>query len=278
MTPRQFLLSTALPKSEARLLLQYVCQCSAAELICRDQDALDGLQTASLHDLAARRSAGEPMAYLLGSREFYGRLFRTSPAVLIPRPETEHLVEAVLEKLPPQGRVWDLGTGSGALAVTLACERSDAAVFASDVSEAALEVARENARLLGAAAAFGCGSWFDVGRPPEFQGGYDVIVSNPPYIEAGDPHLQQGDLRFEPQNALTDFADGLSCIRTLAAQAAAHLKPQGWLMVEHGYNQGTAVRQIFAANGWQNVETRRDLAGLERLTIGCKAANGGSAA
>lgn len=271
MTPRQFLCSADLPKNEARLLLQHVCNCTAAQLICRDQERLSEIQTALLNDLAVRRSSGEPMAYLLGSREFYGRPFKTTSAALIPRPETEHLVEAVLEKLPPQGRVWDLGTGSGAVAVTLACERPDAAVFASDVSTAALALARENARLLGAEAAFGSGSWFDVERQAEWSDGYDVIVSNPPYIEAGDPHLQQGDLRFEPQNALTDFADGLSCIRTLAAEAATYLKPQGWLMVEHGYNQGDAVRRIFTENGWQNVETRRDLAGLERLTVGQKA-------
>jgi len=227
-------------------------------------------QPADLQAIQQRRLNGEPMAYILGWREFYGRRFRTTPATLIPRPETEHLVEAALQHLPPQGRVWDLGTGSGAVAVTLACERPDASVLASDISPAALAVARQNAADNGADVSFACGSWFDIGRPSE-KHSFDLLVSNPPYIEADDGHLQQGDLRFEPVNALTDFSDGLSCIRELVAHGAEYLKPGGRLIMEHGWNQGAAVRQILGAAGWTEIETQTDLAGLERITQGRKA-------
>ena len=179
-------------------------------------------------------------------------------------------MEAALQHLPPQGRVWDLGTGSGAVAVTLACERTDASVLASDISPAALAVARQNAADNGADVSFACGSWFDIGRPSE-KHSFDLLVSNPPYIEADDGHLQQGDLRFEPANALTDFSDGLSCIRELAAHGAEYLKPGGRLIMEHGWNQGAAVRQILEAAGWTEIETQTDLAGLERITQGRKA-------
>ena len=270
MQPKTFLQNTPLPKTEARMLLQAVTGWTRAQLITRDGEMLDEWQTADLQAMQQRRLNGEPMAYILGWREFYGRRFRTTPATLIPRPETEHLVEAALQHLPPQGLVWDLGTGSGAVAVTLACERTDASVLASDISPAALAVARQNAADNGADVSFACGSWFDIDRPSE-KHGFDLLVSNPPYIEAGDEHLQQGDLRFEPAAALTDFADGLSHIRTLAAQAQGYLKPGGWLLLEHGWNQGEAVRGILAEHGWQQVETLRDLAGLDRVSIGRKA-------
>ena len=179
-------------------------------------------------------------------------------------------MEAALQHLPPQGRVWDLGTGSGIVAVTLACERPDASVLASDISPAALAVARQNAADNGADVSFAYGSWFDIDRPSE-KHSFDLLVSNPPYIEADDGHLQQGDLRFEPANALTDFSDGLSCIRELAAHGAEYLKPGGCLIMEHGWNQGAAVRQILEAAGWTEIETQTDLAGLERITQGWKA-------
>ncbi|EGV34898.1 peptide chain release factor N(5)-glutamine methyltransferase [Neisseria weaveri] len=268
-TIAEFLKHTDLPKLEARMLVQHLTGLSRAQLITQDNAPLPSEIWAKLTALAQRRSAGEPMAYLLGGREFYGRWFKTTPATLIPRPETEHLVEAVMERLPQGGSVWDLGTGSGAIAVTLACERPDAAVRASDISREALAVAEENARQLGAKVEFLQGSWFEAERPSEKKA-FDVIVSNPPYIEAGDEHLQQGDLRFEPQTALTDFSDGLSCIRILAAEAGKHLKAGGWLLVEHGYNQGEAARQIFTGQGWSGVVTLQDLAGLDRITLGCK--------
>lgn len=270
MNIKTFLENTALPKLEARMLVQEITGYTRAQLITRDEACLSESQSSRLCGLEARRLAGEPMAYILGWREFYGRRFKVTPATLIPRPETEHLVEAASAKLPQGGAVWDLGTGSGAIAVTVALERPDAQVCASDISREALAVAQENARLLGAQVAFGCGSWFEAQCLSE-KIGFDLIVSNPPYIEAGDAHLGEGDLRFEPQTALTDFADGLSCIRILAEGAGARLKPQGWLMVEHGYDQGAAARRIFEQNGFAQVHTLQDLAGLDRITLGRKA-------
>ncbi len=268
-TPAQWLLASPLPKTEARMLLQHASGMSRAQLITRDREPLAADTLATLNALAERRAQGEPMAYILGEREFYGRSFTVSPAVLIPRPETEHLVEAALAHLPQGGRVWDLGTGSGAIALTIALERPDAQVRASDISPDALAVAAQNARRLGANIEFAHGSWFAVDKPSE-QHSYDIIVSNPPYIEAGDAHLHQGDLRFEPPHALTDFSDGLSCIRALAAGAADYLKPGGWLLIEHGYDQGAAAREILQAAGWQDVATLADLAGLDRITLGRK--------
>ncbi|OSI16196.1 protein-(glutamine-N5) methyltransferase, release factor-specific [Neisseria dentiae] len=266
-TLNQWLQACPLPKNEARMLLQYAGGYTRAQLVTRGQETLPDNVAAAAAKLAERRIGGEPVAYILGTREFYGRTFQVNGSVLIPRPETEHLVEAVLEHLPPNGRVWDLGTGSGIIAITVALERPDAAVRASDISPQALQTAAANARALGANVEFACGSWFEAAWPSENQA-CDIIVSNPPYIEAGDSHLQQGDLRFEPQNALTDFSDGLSCIRTLAQEAGGRLKAGGMLLVEHGFNQGAAVRALFEQNGFVQVETRQDLAGLDRLTLG----------
>lgn len=268
ITFQQWLNAGPLPCLEARLLIQAVCRLSHARLISRGDDAVPQPQLAVLNLLAERRRRGEPMAYLLGSREFYGRSFRVSPDVLIPRPETELLVEAALERLPINGRLWDVGTGSGIIALTVKLERPDATARASDISTAALTVAQANAAALGAWIEWAQGSWFDA--QPAAQGLFDIIASNPPYIEADDRHLQQGDLRFEPSAALTDFADGLSHIHTLAAQAQGYLKPGGWLLLEHGWNQGESVRRILAEHGWQQTATLPDLAGLDRVSIGRK--------
>ena len=267
MTLEQWLRASPLPKSEARMLLQYALGYTRVQLVTCGGDALPDEAQAKLEALQQRRVTGEPMAYILGEREFYGRRFAVNPSVLIPRPETEHLVEAVLARLPPQGRVWDLGTGSGAVAVTVALERPDADVRASDISAGALATAKANAEALGAVIETALGSWFDVDRPSEPHS-YDIIVSNPPYIEAGDRHLDEGDLRFEPQNALTDFSDGLTCLRALATGAPAYLKTGGWLLLEHGYDQGRAARQILADNGFTEIATLPDLAGLDRVTLG----------
>ena len=263
----QLLRHSGLPRLEARMLLEAATGYNHAALLMRGAECLSENQAAQWQQMLVRRLAGEPMAYILGNREFYGRPFATTPATLIPRPETEHLVEAVLARLPNNGKVWDLGTGSGAIAVTLACERLDAAVFASDISADALAVAAANAAALGAKVAFACGSWYQA-FSAEQTGLLDIIVSNPPYIEADDPHLIEGDLRFEPQNALTDFADGLSAIRMLAEGAGGRLQKGGWLLMEHGWNQGAAVRQILRDNGFSEVATEQDLAGLDRLTLG----------
>ncbi len=263
----QLLRHSGLPRLEARMLLEAATGYNHAALLMRGAECLSENQAAQWQQMLVRRLAGEPMAYILGNREFYGRPFATTPATLIPRPETEHLVEAVLARLPNNGKVWDLGTGSGAIAVTLACERLDAAVFASDISADALAVAAANAAALGAKVAFACGSWYQA-FSAEQTGLLDIIVSNPPYIEADDPHLIEGDLRFEPQNALTDFADGLSAIRMLVEGAGERLQVGGWLLMEHGWNQGAAVRQILLDKGFTEVGTEQDLAGLDRLTLG----------
>ena len=267
MTPDQWLQSSPLPKSEARMLLQHALGCTRVQLLTQGGRPMGEAAQRQADALAARRLNGEPVAYILGTREFYGRPFAVNPSVLIPRPETEHLVEAAIARLPQGGRVWDLGTGSGAVAVTVALERPDAAVRASDISTTALDTARQNAAALGATVEFCTGSWFDTDRPSEARS-YDIIVSNPPYIEAGDAHLAQGDLRFEPQTALTDFSDGLSCIREIAARAPEFLKTGGHLLLEHGYNQGAAAREILTANGFSSVATLQDLAGLDRITLG----------
>lgn len=267
MTLEQWLKQSALPKNEARMLLQRAGGYTAVQLVTQSHNELSAEVLACVADWEQRRLEGEPVAYILGEREFYGRTFAVNPKVLIPRPETEHLVDAAMARLPQGGRVWDLGTGSGAVAVSLALERPDARVYASDISEGALAVARENAERLGAAVGFAAGSWFAADRQSKPHS-YDVIVSNPPYIEAGDGHLAQGDLRFEPQIALTDFSDGLSCIRELAAGAPQHLKNGGWLLLEHGYDQGEAARAILTANGFAQAATLKDWAGLERITLG----------
>ncbi|QEL57889.1 peptide chain release factor N(5)-glutamine methyltransferase [Chromobacterium paludis] len=270
MTIEQALRRHPLPRLESRMLLQLAWPgLTHAAIIGYPERELPEPAEAAFQALAARRLAGEPMAYLLGSREFFGRDFRVSPAVLIPRPETEHLVEAALSRrdrsLPASAL--DLGTGSGIIAVTLALEAPAWQVSAVDVSAEALAVARGNAQALGAAVTFMHGSWY---APLAHPACYELIVSNPPYIESRDRHLDEGDLRFEPRGALTDEADGLACLREIAAGAPARLSAGGWLMVEHGYDQGAAVRALFAAAGLEAVETLPDLAGLDRVTLGRK--------
>ncbi|MDK4618618.1 peptide chain release factor N(5)-glutamine methyltransferase [Kingella kingae] len=264
-TIAQFIANSPLPRNETRMLLQYITGLSRSQLITHDSETLSPEHESSLHALCQRREQGEPIAYLLGEREFYGRSFTVSPAVLIPRPETEHLLEAALCRLPARGFLWDMGTGSGIIAISAKLERTDANVFASDISPDALNIAQHNAQRLGAAVAFAQGSWFDCAVSVHK---FDVIASNPPYINSHDTHLQQGDLRFEPAHALTDFADGLAHIRHIVAHAPDYLQPQGWLLLEHGYDQGAAIRDLFAQHGYTQVETLRDLAGLERVTLG----------
>jgi release factor glutamine methyltransferase len=214
--------------------------------------------------LAARRAAGEPVAYLLGVREFYGRDFAVTPAVLIPRPETELLVDLAKEKLfaSDVARILDLGAGSGCIAVTLALELPWAEVTAVDVSPAALEVARGNARRHGAAVNCVESDWYAALSP----GRYDFIVANPPYVAAGDPHLAEGDLRFEPAGALTDHADGLAAIRRIVAGAPGRLNPDGWLFIEHGYDQAAAVADLLREAGFSTIEQHLDLAGIVRCS------------
>ena len=268
-TIRDWLQRSPLPKLEARMLLQYVGDFSRAYLVAHDDEVLPDMMVWQLNDMQQARLDGVPMAYLLGEREFYGRVFQVTPAVLIPRPETELLVETVMQYLPQGGRVWDVGTGSGIIAITTALERSDARVHASDISAEALGIARNNTGRLDAQVAFHLGSWYAV--EPLQNELVDVLVSNPPYIHKDDGHLQQGDLRFEPQQALTDFDDGLSAYRALTADCAQYIKPQGWLMVEHGFEQAADIQAIFQAAGLQQVHTLQDHAGLDRITLGQQA-------
>ena len=258
--------SLPLDPLENRILLCHATGLTRVQLITQGDRPLAPDEAQRLDALVARRLRGEPIAYIVGKREFFGLDFQVGPAVLIPRPDTELIVELALERLP-QGpsRLLDMGTGSGAIAVAVAHTRPDADVTALDVSPDALAVARENAAANGASVRFLESSWFDALAPGET---FDVIASNPPYIAAGDAHLAQGDLRFEPVGALTDHADGLSALRIIVAGGARHLVPGGWLLLEHGYDQAPAVRALLAKAGYTDVQSWQDLAGIERVSGG----------
>ncbi|MFT5642728.1 MAG: release factor glutamine methyltransferase [Janthinobacterium sp.] len=251
---------------ENRMLLCHVLGLTRVQLITQSERVLSRDEAAQLSNLIERRCNGEPMAYLIGQREFYGLAFHVNPAVLIPRPDTELLVDLALARLPQQGSVLDMGTGSGAIAVALAHARPDAQVTALDVSSAALMVARGNAALHDVAVTFVESDWYGALRQPEQR--FDIIVANPPYIASGDSHLSQGGLPFEPLGALTDHADGLSALHRIAQDAARHLVPCGWLLMEHGYDQADAVRALLAAQGFSEVQSWNDLAGIERVSGG----------
>lgn len=254
---------------ENRILLCHVLGLTRVGLITGSERTLTGDEAARLSSLVERRMKGEPIAYIVGQREFFGLPFQVSPAVLIPRPDTELIVELALERLArltPPARLLDMGTGSGAIAVAIAHTRPDAAVTALDLSDAALEVARANAAANGAHVRFVRSDWFTALAGERF----DLIASNPPYIAAGDEHLAQGDLRFEPAGALTDHAGGLSALRTIVMGAAAHLVAGGWLLLEHGYDQAGAVRGLLADAGYLEVQSWRDLGGIERVSGGRK--------
>lgn len=256
-----------LPAHEARLLLGNVLERPAAWLIAHDDEVLDEDALIAFASLVARRAGGEPVAYLLGQREFFGREFTVSPAVLIPRPETELLLEVALATKVGTGdppRILDLGTGSGCIAVTLALEIPRAKVTAVDVSAAALEVARINADRHGVAPSLWQSDWFDALGDDCF----DLILANPPYIAAGNPHLASGDLRHEPPMALASGTDGLDAIRKIISMAPAHLYPGGRLWLEHGYDQASAVEDLLAAAGFECIEQHRDLAGIVRVSGG----------
>lgn len=249
---------------EARILIGHVSQLSRVQLITHSERQLNLVEAQQLSRLFERRLAGEPIAYLIGEREFYGLSFDVTPAVLIPRPDTELLVELALQYLPPQGRVLDMGTGSGAIAIAIAHTRPDASVTALDVSEQALTIAQGNAKKNDVQVRFLCSNWFSAVENQHF----DLIVSNPPYIVAGDAHLSEGDLCFEPVDALTDHANGLSALQIISQGASSYLKPDGWLLMEHGYDQAVAVRQLLSEHRFEEVQSWRDLAGIERVSGG----------
>ena len=265
-TWRELIASSALPRGEARWLAAHAAGRDVAWLIAHDTDEVDATVLAGVRDCLSRRQGGEPVAYITGEREFYGLSLAVTPDVLIPRPETELLVELALERLPRAGRLLDVGTGSGAVAIAIAHQRPDAEVVACDISVAALAVAQANARRHGVKVQLlesDCMAAFDGRR-------FDVIASNPPYIAAGDPHLYQGDLRFEPSIALHCGPDGMTLIRRLAAQGIGYLESGGWLLFEHGYDQGEACVALLSSSGYFAVSDRPDLAGIGRVCLGRK--------
>jgi release factor glutamine methyltransferase len=256
----------ALDAADAELLLAHALGRSRSWLYAHRDDPVDPADAERFRALLARRAAGEPVAYLTGRRGFWSFDLRVTPDTLIPRPETELLVELALARIPSDAqspRLADLGTGSGAIALALAHERPRARVVAVDLSPGALEVARANAAELGLAnVEFRQGDWL----APLAGERFDLIASNPPYIAEGDPHLD--DLRHEPAPALSSGPDGLDAIRTIAREAPAHLVPGGWLLLEHGWDQGEAVRGILVAAGFTDVMTDRDLEDRDRVTSG----------
>jgi len=273
VTPAALLRATRLPALEARILLAHALGWRRTELITRDDEPLGEEGVARYRVLEARRMGGEPIAQLTGSREFFGLQFEITPDVLIPRPETELLVETALAAIDgiAAPRVLDLGTGSGAIAVAIAALRPDARVWALDRSARALAVAARNAEKLldarrpGGALRWLESDWYSALDPTL---AFDAIVSNPPYIAAGDPHLRAGDLRFEPRGALTDEADGLAAIRIIVDGARRCVAPGGEVWVEHGYDQAEAVRALFSNEGFESVRSLADLAGIERISGG----------
>jgi release factor glutamine methyltransferase len=260
--------SSPTARLDAEVLLMHVLEVGRPALITRASETLGPHRYETYRQLIARRAAGEPVAYITGVREFWSLPVHVAPAVLIPRPETETLVECALARIPRDSAcvIADLGTGSGAIALALAHERLHAKVIATDTSPAALEVARGNAhRLRLANIEFRLnegGGW----HAPLAGGRFDVIVSNPPYVRAGDPHLQQGDVRFEPQAALSAGPGGLEAIRQIVAGARARLHQGGWLLLEHGHDQADAVANLLHAAGFSEVLNHRDLAKLPRVT------------
>ena len=251
---------------DARALLRAILGVDDAHLLAHPGQVLTDRQRDRYLAWVERRRSGEPVAYLTGEREFYSLAFTVTPAVLIPRPETELLVEAALERVPVHlpFRVLDLAAGSGCVAVAIAVHRPRARVTATEVSRDALAVARDNAARHGAGIEFLESDWFDALGGKRF----DLIVSNPPYVAERDPHLSEGDLRFEPRAALVAGADGLSCIRLIVAQARAHIEPGGGLLFEHGHDQAARCRALLAQAGFSEVASRHDLAGIERVSGG----------
>jgi release factor glutamine methyltransferase len=264
-TADSLLRSADLPRAEARALLASVLRVARERLIAFPETEVPLPAQAVYETLAARRREGEPLAYLLGEKEFYGRRFAVTPDVLVPRPETETLVEVALECLSKvtAPRVLELGTGSGCIAITLQLQRPDARVVATDVSAPALAMARANARDLGAPVTFQAGDWYAAVDPAEM---FDLIVSNPPYVAAADPHLDA--LSYEPAVALTDRHDGLQCLSTLIAGARSHLRTGACLALEHGYDQSQAVARLLLESGFQEVSMRRDAGGQPRVSLG----------
>ena len=262
-------LDVSTARIEVQSLLQHVLQARRSYLLAHPEQLLNEAQQASYDEFLERRLHGEPIPYILGEREFFGLSFKVTPATLIPRPETELLVELALQLMPRNRKcsVLDMGTGSGAIALSIAHARPDAAVVAVDTSEAALQVAGENAARLGIRNIRLLQSdWFAALSGQSF----DLIVANPPYVAAGDKHLTQGDVRFEPLSALASGKDGLDDIRCIVEQAGKYLEHGAWILFEHGYEQAAQVRGIMLQYGFGEVFSTRDIAGIERVSGGLR--------
>ncbi len=263
----RYLFGTESGRLDAELLLAQVLSCTRADLIGRSRERVSAADVAAFHKLLRARRDGAPVAYLLQQREFWSIALQVTQDTLIPRPETELLVELALalDRADDAVRVADLGTGSGAIAVAIAAGRPRWFVIATDISEPALEVAQGNVDRLGLRTiAFVCGNWFAPLRGESF----DLVLCNPPYVASTDPHLLQGDLRFEPRLALDGGGDGLRSLRRVIVAARSSIRPGGWLMLEHGATQGKAVRDLLRVQGYERVRTHCDLAGLERVSVG----------
>ena len=273
---RSLLSNCVLPANEARILLAYLLekyyQLPRSALLSRDDMTLNDEAFHEWGDLISRRVNGEPIAYILGKKGFHNIELQVGPGVLIPRPETELLVDIALSeitRLNQPTRVLDLGTGSGAIALAIASAAPLASVVATDQSEDALVIAKQNSQLLDLnnRVEFAQGNWYEALEQKNL---FDIIVSNPPYIADQDSHLTQGDLRFEPESALTDYANGLSCLEIIISQVDGFLKPSGLIVVEHGFDQSEAVLALMKLTGLVDIQVHLDLAGLSRAASGRK--------
>jgi len=264
LTVAEALAGSGIDLLEARLLLVKATGLTRASLAAYPEQVLDAVAESEFLESAKRRRAGEPVAYLLGEREFYGLALNVTPAVLIPRPETELLVDFALEHLPTKGTVLDLGTGSGAVALAIKHQKPDAHVTAVEQSPAALAVARANAHRHRLDIVLVEGSWFE----PLERRRFDLVVSNPPYVADRDAHLGQGDLRFEPRAALAGGPDGLDDIRQIVAFSTVHLNRGGWLALEHGQGQHEEICRLMTEAGLESVSSRPDLQGIARISVG----------